>query len=794
MDQFQGWVVAFISLAFYLAVGRWRRGRRMRDLALLAFAVGTSCLHHTVRTAPSVVLPHGVLKRNAVILFGAVTSDAENRFGRLRFLVRADSVQAGSLMYGLGGSVQVTVPYFCPVPEVDEEYMFEGQLYMPTPLRNPGGFDARAHCARSGIYYMFRCSGKSAARPLKGRKASLSFNGTASNIRRTVMRTFDSSIGGEEAALLSALLLGERSAVRGPTSKRFADAGVIHILAVSGLHVGILWLALLVILRIMRIPYRFGVLLSCLLLAYYCCLTGLRPPVVRATIMFACFSFTFLLERELDPLNAVCVAALVILIYNPSYIFDPGFQLSFACTASIVRMFRFLRGSLPRRFSASANPFARWLISAFFVSLSAQLGSMPLVMYHFNRAPLVSLAANLVVIPLAGADICLGLLVGVLGFIKGPLLELTACAGWLSLRLTLVSVNLFSSIPFSCLRTVRPPVFLMAVWYLLVFLLPELRSSRRARIIALFVCLAALNGLLWESSLRNPRPPLSVTFLDVGQGDCCLLEASSGRRVLIDAGPSLGEHDCGESVVAPFMWGGRRRTIDTVVLTHPQSDHIGGMAFLLDHFEIGEVVDAGVAVPSKKYLEFLKKVREEGIKYRSVRRGSALDFGDINVAVLHPDEETARMANIDPHFDVNNSSIVLAVDCGRVRLLFTGDVHDEIGRVLDSIERVDILKAPHHGSEVPNKTILDVGLIPTVIVFSVGLRNRFNHPSPEVILGYLRSGARIYRTDRDGAVLFSTDGRSFELTTMRELQSMPPLRRFISNYERNRRERTGVKP
>jgi len=166
-----------------------------------------------------------------------------------------------------------------------------------------------------------------------------------------------------------------------------------------------------------------------------------------------------------------------------------------------------------------------------------------------------------------------------------------------------------------------------------------------------------------------------------------------------------------------------------------------------------------------------------------VRRGNRIDFQENRMVVLHPDEEVMRVAALDPNFDVNNCSVVILLVCGELKLLFTGDVNDEIDQAFDSVEHVDVLKVPHHGARTPSEAIFSRGFTTSVAVFSAGLRNRFGHPAEEIVQGYLRSGARIYRTDRDGAIFFETDGSTFRVTTMAELNNLSPIRRFLRKYE-----------
>lgn len=727
-------------------------------------------------------MPDRLKDGREVWVFGSVVSDFEESFDKLRFAVRVDSGIANGVVYDANVTVMVRTVRFSPVPEVGEEYAFKGRFDALEPLPNPGGFDSQGYYTRSGISFLFKCSDTAPVRLTTMGKSRTSLGLAAARTRRKLYNIFTTAIGGNEAGLIAAVLLGQRGGMGRAMSDRFADAGVIHILAVSGLHVGILWFVLITVLRTIRVPQKTGVVLSCLLLVFYCFITSLRSPVERATIMFICFSLTSLMEREIDSFNAVCVAALVILILAPSCIFDAGFQLSFACTVSIVRLYGPATSLFPGLFSVKTNALLRWALGATFVSLCAQLGSIPLAMYHFNRLPWAALIANLVVVPLAGVDIWLGLTVAAFGCLKGPLLGLAASANWLSLKLTLASVDFFSSVRFFSFRTVRPPVLALAIWYLLLFLLPELKKSRRARIASFLIILVGANCFLWDCALKKPRARLSASFLDVGQGDCCFLETDTGERALIDAGPNLGDYDSGERVVAPFLWQKGIRRIDRLVLSHCDNDHIGGTEFVLDHFAVGEVIDGGAIVPSAEYLSFLQKVKKSGTEYTIARRGSRIDFGGNRISVLYPDGEAIKLSTLDRHFKPNNSSVVLLLDCGRTRLLFAGDVDEDIERITESIRRVDLLKVPHHGSKIVNEAILKSGLIPSVAVISVASGNRFNLPNKGVVAGYLRSGTRLYRTDRDGCIFFETDGTGYKLSTMRELQNMPPVKRFLRRY------------
>jgi len=232
VDQLFACLAALLCFVFFLIVRRSRRTRWAEDWALLAFALATSCLYYTVVSHPPHPLPVDLLENEEVLVFGTVSSAPERRFGRLTFHVRADSAQTKDLVYGVRQKVGISMPDSIAMPKIGEEYALQGRLDVPRPLRNPGGFDSRAHHARLGVHYLLECPPDGSVTLLAGSKPLFSLSRVMCDLRNRLDSIFRCSIGGSEAALLSALLLGKRSGIEKTVMNKFADAGVIHILAV----------------------------------------------------------------------------------------------------------------------------------------------------------------------------------------------------------------------------------------------------------------------------------------------------------------------------------------------------------------------------------------------------------------------------------------------------------------------------------------------------------------------------------------------------------------------------------
>jgi competence protein ComEC len=302
-------------------------------------------------------------------------------------------------------------------------------------------------------------------------------------------------------------------------------------------------------------------------------------------------------------------------------------------------------------------------------------------------------------------------------------------------------------------------------FYAAVALLPFLRRHWTLRAGSCFLLIWVTGASLWPWVKPGERI-LRVTFLDVGQGDAALVELPDGRRLLIDGGGGGGPRlDVGERVVAPFLWNRAIRVLDVVALSHADPDHAGGLGAILRHFTVKEfwgngVWDAGGG-------ELLRLLDQRGLLRRELRRGDRIWLGPVPVTVLHPPAELLRGSLRGAASDENNNSLVLRLDWGLASILFTGDLEQEgEASLLGSAEplRHLVLKVGHHGSRYSTTERFLAAGQPNVAVISVGARNPFRHPAPEVLSRLEAAGIRTFRTDRDGAVLLESDGQHLSLT------------------------------
>jgi competence protein ComEC len=566
------------------------------------------------------------------------------------------------------------------------------------------------------------------------------------------------------AAIVAAVLIGDRSGLPDDIRNRLQAAGTYHVIAISGGNIAILAglsFALLFLCGLAGRPAAFATLI--LLLGYATVVTA-GASVWRATVMASLYLVARILDHRTPPWQAMCVAAALVVCANPLDVRDAGFLLTFGATAALLEAARRMTteqhaaAATTRRLNVSSGPL-RWLLASLVASTAAEIVLLPVSASSFSRVTSAGLLLNLAAVPLMTIVQIAGIVVALLDRVD----RVASAAAWaadLAARGIVWSSQLVDVWPWLASRVPPPPLALIVLYY--GGLATALISRGKARGAGVFVLVAA--GVAIASGVQMPkgRVPagnLRLTIFDVGQGDASLIELPDGSRLQIDAGGipfAASGFDVGARVLAPALWARGVRAIETLLVTHGDPDHIGGALSLVDDFRPRRVWD-GIRVPRHMPMEtLLARARNTGVVSEQRIAGQRLSFGGTRIRVLHPppaDWQRRRVRNDD--------SVVLEILYGDVAILMTGDIGADIERAIVARltpARVRILKVAHHGSRTSSSSELLESWRPQIAVISCGRGNTFGHPAPEVIARLNSIGAQIYRTDVDGQITIETDG------------------------------------
>ena len=607
-----------------------------------------------------------------------------------------------------------------------------GEIKIPRGSKN--GFDERTWLRRHGVHVVLRAT----RWRIVGRRGGLA--GFADGLRARLARSMAPGLGGERRAVLAGIVLGEDEGLSDELRARFRASGLYHLLAVSGQNVALIAGGVLLLAWLVGLPRVVGQLAVLGAIGGYVLAVGWQPSVVRAGVAGALASLAWLASRPQDRWYFLLLGAAILLAWNPYSLLDAGFQLSFAAVAAIFVAVPRLERSL------AGYPVPRSLAEAVAVSSACGLATAPILLTQFGSVPIYSIPANALAAPVAGPLLGLALITALVAPVLPPLAAALAWVnGWLAAYLA-ACARLVGGLPYAA----APPRTALAVIGLtiaLALLAARLRPPRAPRlaVLALVLVLVAGGWRLRAGDAGLPPPTgLRITFLDVGQGDGALLQVPEGA-VLVDEGPPEAD------VEGQLRALGIRR-LAMIVLTHPQRDHVGGAADVLEHLEVGSVLDPGLPTQSSDEKGALEAARRRHVRVILARAGDAFRLGRLRMRVLWPDGPGTR--GDDP----NNHAVVLIASYGRTDVLLTADAESDVTGHLH-VPPVEILKVAHHGSDDPGLADLLAQLHPRIAVISVGAHNDYGHPSPSTIATLSApSGLAVYRTDRDGRVVVESEG------------------------------------
>jgi len=723
-------------------------------LFILALMVSLGGLNHSLRTyKKSTHIGHFTDETEKNII--AVVESSESYVDDRRKIIAKDLIISELNRIRCSGKILIRVKNSNHRYFHGDSLIFRTILREPSAKRNPGEFDYRNYLANHHIFALAYLDENQIQ--VTEPQHSFSLRRSANRIKYGIQDLIGRSMEGESAAILQALLVGVRGEISDETEQAFVDSGAIHVLAVSGLHVGYVCLAIWVITGFLRLSLKPRVITTILVLAMYVLVVDVKPSVMRAVIMASMVLVSKGWEKQVNVFNSLAAAALIQTLIDPLQLFDMGFQLSFTAVFSIVYIYRRLEFLLPEKIKPSEinSKAIKYIFQMFLVSLAALIGTVPITIFYFNRIPIISMLSNLVIIPLIGV-------IGALGFAQ---VILGSAWNWFNiaygevenLLITLLQkiVTLFSSIPGAYISVAQISVGTLILLYVFIFLLINV-DKVKIRKVLVFGLLIAGNIFIWNTVFEKPQ--MIVTFLDVAQGDAALIQLPNKQTILIDTGDRTFRRDYGKLVVAPFLKRQGIRQINTLILTHPHSDHIGGAPTILRNFNVKQIWESGIVAGSRIYREIHTLADSLKIPVLTPIPGDMVIVkDDLKLYFLHPSERF-----LEKHKrNYNNGSLVCKLVYGDISILFTGDAEEESEDYLgywDSFLKSTIIKVPHHGSKT-SSTEPYVNLVdPEYAIVSVGYKNKFRHPAQSTMEQYRKLASTIYRTDIGHAVQFQSNG------------------------------------
>ncbi len=654
------------------------------------------------------------------------------------------------------------------------------------PIQNyqtPGIFDYVLHMRNRGIFCSgWIPSGRAILKLDPDGPEKFSYRFTLQRLRQGLGRFLNSHLDPVSSGLYQALLIGNRSRLGRDTINNFVASGCMHLLAISGLHIGLLGLALYRILLFIGRQsqwlllhanvHAMAIVFSLPPLLLYAVLAGLGAPVVRALVMAILVATAFLLRRQHSLLHLLSAAALLLLAAKPLAIFTASFQLSFAAMLGIILFFQ----PLARMWSLLGKKHdhnlltrvIRWPASAFFLSLAATAATLPLLLVHFNRFSTIGPLMNLIIEPL----LCLAALpLGLFASLCIPWFpDIAAHIFKLGSQPLLLADHLTSQaarLPMAMLWTITPSPAEIIIYSLILLLFSQATISHRWKYPSLLVLLVGLvlhfsAGLYHQDTGKTAR----ISFLDVGRGSSTLIEFPDGTTTLIDGGGSFSDNfNVGERIIAPFLWKKRHWRINSLIITHPYSDHYNGLDFIIRRFHPTIIYTNGQTKDAGSYAQLMQLIRKLGISLHTPMPGH----------ILHHDATLCRLMSLGmpglagQHDSDNNQSLVTRLTCADTSFLFPGDIERQAEQRLithNAPLRANVLLAPHHGSRTSSSGSFMQRVDPELIIVS-GKTAWASAYTPQMTASP-QARYRLLVTGRDGTVICSTDGNKVITTTWTE--------------------------
>jgi competence protein ComEC len=819
------WGCAAALLAICAIAAVLEKSTHLSQVSAVLALLFAGAFARTATHAPrNVIPPPQFLEGDSLEVVGHITNDGVLLAGsgaRERFDLQTEYIQLDDEKFSVPFGIRVTLysrdadenatPDLAQFGglEYGNRVRLQAKLRLPRNFRNPGAFDYENYLHGIGISVLASADAEKMEILTGTSGTQLGF--WRSRIRRSILEHMREKglWDREDASLFAAMIVGDDSMLLRNVREEFQKTGVYHLLVVSGMNVALLAFAVFWLARRMHCPEWAASLLTIVLSFFYAYIAGMGVPIQRAVLMLALFLGARLLYRDRGSLNATGFAALAVMVYSPSALFDAGFQLTFLALLAITgigvpilertfapyrtallnfdsttfdlglepklaqfrldlrlisaRLQRFFGAKLARLLVISASTGVLAFCELIIVSTVTQaVLTLPMRAY-FHRAAIMGLPANILVLPLAGIMLNSGAAAIALSYISLTFARLMGMIAAAALHWTVLCLNSLSHLAVAQWRIPDSTSLIAAVataGVLSAFV--SVRQRRAFAIAGLAALLAsAAVAAFYHSPPRIETGKLEVTAIDVGQGDSLLIVSPEGRTMLIDAGGSIGpvhtEFDFGEDVVAPYLWSRGLEHLDVAVLTHAHGDHLGGLSRVLENFHPAELW-VGVNPQTEALDKLYQAARLNHVAVQRHTTGDVITWGGSQIRVLSPPPDWQPKA--EPK---NDDSLALLITYGNTGALLAGDLEKKMEHYIAAESpKANVLKVAHHGSATSTTPELLAAVRPRFAVISAGYHNPFGHPRQVVLERLQQNHVQTFRTDLLGAVTFLLDGKSVQ--------------------------------
>ncbi len=788
---------AFAALFFILFICLYKKHLLAIVLLTLIF-MGIGFFNQSISKTPTLAANHiarHIQTKTEAVLVGRVARTFSYDGKSCQFDLQSVSLrkQESEIFQDVTGLIRVRFAGKLP------EYVQPGvdlaiRLHLNTPrrYRTPGSFDYPAYLASHNIYI----TGKLKSRLHLHKIPSLSNlydlpRYRIEKVRHTVNHMINEAVEGDNAAIYQALLTGDRSAVSKKSMEMFRRTGVLHLLAISGLHVSLLGIAFFTLIYWLLRRSTFlifhisckktAVLITIIPLLGYTLLAGGKTPVLRAFIMALFATIALCSNRKVDVFHLLCSAALILLLFFPDSLQTASFQLTFMAVFTIFMALPLLptpspigRDRVPAKIGTKG---LYWLFSGLLFSFLITLTTAPLLLVHFNRISIAGILSTFIIEPI----LCFWSLL--CGFAAIPLLFTFKSAGLFfiqiggyGIEMTLRILGYINQLPAISFYLPAPPTLVTVLFYIGLFLTIHYLAKKKHLMAGYSSVFLAVAVLLYifppPTGTEEDYTSSEIVFLDIGQGSCTLIQTPSNKNILIDGGTVASpDFDIGRAVIAPFLWKRNIGKIDHIIITHPDSDHYNGLFFILQHFPVNKLWTSRLD-GSSRWKELLKTARLRQVKIEQISTEKILvEEENVSLTILMNTDDGKYHSH-------GNSGLVSLYTHHSTSVLFPGDIpaaaEHQLIHTFPKL-RADVLLASHHGSKTSNSRAFLEKISPKIIVTSAGYFQKNRFPSQALLDFTRKNNIQHYATHTEGTVFLTITNAGWKVHTIEENLSHWPF-------------------